>query len=641
MQLPMRNAAYSIGRRGAFQLAALLCALAAATADAGGERHPEVLVVVNDESAISRAIGEHYRTTRGVPARNVVHLSIPLTDPTFTTWAHETVSRQRYQREIRDPIAAFLASAKTAGEIEIIVTTKGVPLRIHEEGGPADKPYELRNRASVDAEIAVLGSDLEGSPGFGTSVNPYFGSDEPFASWRSRHPRAPLRYLVARITGYESPVDPHTGVPADVTAMLAAARSDGGDGPYLVDEDPTQPVGRMPGNLLLLAPTAAALGALGLPVLHDRGETFLGDVEDLVGYASWGSNDLHHQGPPFYGRVDGRLIPGRFGPRAISADLVSTNMRSFTRSQTYGQSLVADLLALGVAGAAGTVYEPTLTAVVRPYHLFGAWARGVRAVEAYFRSVAFLGWTNAWVGDPLMRIQRPVTAAPEDRDGDSVPDGLDNCLVLPNPEQRDTDGDGFGNLCDADFDGDGRVTTSYGARPPGDLERLERAVARGFYIPRFDLDGNGAVDAADLAIASIGLYLPPGPSGRSARGGQAQDEAGAAAGSAALLEHAGVLEGDVERDGEAEAHARVGALRREEGVEDALPRAIRNAGSVVLHGDLDPAAIGADLDADAPGGRRIQGLAGVLDQVEHDLDEALGRSAHRREVAFERDLEGR
>jgi uncharacterized protein (TIGR03790 family) len=641
MQIPMRDAAYSIGRCTAFQVAAFVCAIAATTARAEVARHPEVLVVVNDESAISRAIGEHYAASRGIPARNVVRLSIPLIDPTFTTWTHETVSRDRYERDIRDPIAAFLASEALPREIEIIVTTKGVPLRIREEGGPPDKPLERRNQASVDAELALLGSDLEGSPGLATSVNPYFGSEEPFGEWRRRHAHAPLRHLVARITGYEGALDAQTGIPADIAAMLAAARSDTGAGTYLVDEDPSQPVGRAAGNLVLLAPAAAALRALGLRVVHDRDETFRSDVSDLAGYASWGSNDVHDPGPPFYGHFGERVFPGRFGGRALAADLVSTNMRSFTRSQRYGQSLVADLIPLGVAGAAGYVYEPTLSAVVRPHLLFGAYARGVRAVEAYFRSVPFLGWTNAWVGDPLMRIAHPVRGSPEDRDGDTVPDPLDNCLDLPNPLQRDSDADGFGNLCDADFDGDGRVGTSYGALPLGDIDRLERAVALGLYVPRLDLDGDGAVDGTDLAIAAIGLYLPPGPSGRIVRDGQAQDEAGAAAGASALLEHAGVLAGDVERDGEAEAHPGVGALRREEGIEDALPRRFRNAGTVVLHGDLDRAAIDASLDANASVRSRSERLAGVLDQVEHDLDEALRRSAHLRQVAFERDLEGR
>ncbi len=44
-----------------------------------------------------------------------------------------------------------------------------------------------------------------------------------------------------------------------------------------------------------------------------------------------------------------------------------------------------------------------------------------------------------------------------DADNDQVDDGLDNCLGLANPDQRDADGDGYGSLCDADFNNDGRV----------------------------------------------------------------------------------------------------------------------------------------------------------------------------------------
>jgi hypothetical protein len=56
------------------------------------------------------------------------------------------------------------------------------------------------------------------------------------------------------------------------------------------------------------------------------------------------------------------------------------------------------------------------------------------------------------------------TPAP-DRDGDGVPDGPDNCVAVPNPDQADSDGDGIGDACDncpdlpnpdqADSDGDG------------------------------------------------------------------------------------------------------------------------------------------------------------------------------------------
>ncbi|MCH7948676.1 MAG: thrombospondin type 3 repeat-containing protein [candidate division Zixibacteria bacterium] len=41
-----------------------------------------------------------------------------------------------------------------------------------------------------------------------------------------------------------------------------------------------------------------------------------------------------------------------------------------------------------------------------------------------------------------------------DIDDDGIPDTSDNCLGTPNPDQTDTDGDGFGNACDNDDDND-------------------------------------------------------------------------------------------------------------------------------------------------------------------------------------------
>jgi hypothetical protein len=44
-----------------------------------------------------------------------------------------------------------------------------------------------------------------------------------------------------------------------------------------------------------------------------------------------------------------------------------------------------------------------------------------------------------------------------DFDEDGVEDGLDNCSESANPTQDDTDQDGCGNLCDADYDNNGRA----------------------------------------------------------------------------------------------------------------------------------------------------------------------------------------
>ncbi|ANM29520.1 hypothetical protein ABI59_07890 [Acidobacteria bacterium Mor1] len=108
-----------------------------------------------------------------------------------------------------------------------------------------------------------------------------------------------------------------------------------------------------------------------------------------------------------------------------------------------------------------------------------------------------------------------LAGAPDgDVDGDGVFDYMDNCLLDANPDQRDTDRDGFGNRCDPDFDQNGVVTEAdelfllhgIDAEPP-EIDTAESLRSQRL----MDLNGDGVVDLLDLEILRTYNFRAPGP----------------------------------------------------------------------------------------------------------------------------------
>jgi probable HAF family extracellular repeat protein len=96
-----------------------------------------------------------------------------------------------------------------------------------------------------------------------------------------------------------------------------------------------------------------------------------------------------------------------------------------------------------------------------------------------------------------------------DTDGDGLLDGVDNCTLVPNPSQCDSDGDEIGNHCDGDLTGNGFTN----AQDSTLLRQALGRTSRGAYFDAEDLDCNGVVDAQDVTIFRGLLGRPPGPSG--------------------------------------------------------------------------------------------------------------------------------
>ncbi|MEO1574089.1 MAG: thrombospondin type 3 repeat-containing protein [Pseudomonadota bacterium] len=91
-----------------------------------------------------------------------------------------------------------------------------------------------------------------------------------------------------------------------------------------------------------------------------------------------------------------------------------------------------------------------------------------------------------------------------DADGDGFATSQDNCSDIANADQRDTDGDGLGNICDADLNNDCVVNV------------IDLGLLRSVFFSNdadADLDGDGVVNVVDLGLMRTAFFGAPGPSG--------------------------------------------------------------------------------------------------------------------------------
>jgi hypothetical protein len=135
-----------------------------------------------------------------------------------------------------------------------------------------------------------------------------------------------------------------------------------------------------------------------------------------------------------------------------------------------------------------------------------------RAVRIQFRQRSLDPWRGSFTLVTAVSGGRPPEGA--DGDGDGAEDPLDNCVRVPNPDQTDTDGDRYGDACDncvyvpndqADRDGDGtgdRCSVDLngdGFTDAADFAVLAEARKAGA-AGAPDLDGDGQVGVVDLAL---------------------------------------------------------------------------------------------------------------------------------------------
>jgi uncharacterized protein (TIGR03790 family) len=364
-----------------------------------------VLLVINENSADSVKIGEHYARTRSVPAGQVVRIKAPVA---------EAVSRLAYQAGIEAPIAGWLSRYLLQDQILFIVLTKGIPLRVDGTAGQAG------TIASVDSELTLLYRKMTGASvsAAGHIDNPYYLNDRPLSEARRFTRSVADIYLVTRLDGFTAD---------DVVKMIDRASKPVREGRIVLDQKATA-IDR--GGDQWLAETAKRLAdsGQGARVTLEATRTVATTSEPVLGYFSWGSNDPANQL---------RQMGLAYAPGAIGGMFVSTDGRTFSEpiatwkpapagSASGGQTLVADLIREGITGISANVAEPYLDAIVRPQILFPAYLSGYTMAEAYYLAMPYLSWQTIIVGDPLCA---PFLTSPLPQN--QIHSGINTDLSLP------------------------------------------------------------------------------------------------------------------------------------------------------------------------------------------------------------------
>lgn len=356
-----------------FSACMILAVILLANSSNAQTSYNDVLVVINSNSAISDSIGTYFAQARNIPAANVARITVSTSEEIDSTEFNN----------LRSQLESYITGHNLQNQINYIVTTKGMPLKINRGNTFSTSSPS----ASVESELTlILGSYSSYIGGNGLVFSPYYYKNTPFS--RSTYGI----YLVTRLDGYnfndvKNLIDrsgPNTYLPP--TAQ------------FVFDQDPAWN-GSLPGLNNNLATARTKLTDKGFNVYLNQDTVYSTDRDNVAGYASWGSNDHYADRYTQYAKPRNLWSPG-----SITETYVSTSGRTFTAPATYGQSLIADIVAEGVTGAKGYVYEPFSSAMAIVWVLFDRYTSNYNLAESFYMASRALSWMDVIVGDPKTSI---------------------------------------------------------------------------------------------------------------------------------------------------------------------------------------------------------------------------------------------
>ena len=364
----------------------------------------QVAILYNSTVPESRKLAEIYREARGIPEENVIALDMP---------PRADISRDDYDRMILKPLRRqFEARAwwkrqsegggvtlPVLNKIRVLVTMRGVPLRIQPTPKSAPKPGDPppanpmagHDEASVDSELAMFG--VEGLPIDSVLQNKFYQSTKSISE-----ANLPFLVLTARIDA------PTFATCERMIRDAVAVEKTGLWGRAYVDI-----ANKIPQGDAWLETVVKENNTVGIPTVVDRfNDTLPKNYPMTDGSLYYGWYDLHVSGP---------FLNNRF---AFRKGAVAMHLHSFSAEQLTDPSKnwSGALLERGAAVTVGNVYEPYLHLT----HDFGIIQQRLLAgytwVEACWMAIPATSWQAVVLGDPLYKPFKHLDGSGEKQEGD-------------------------------------------------------------------------------------------------------------------------------------------------------------------------------------------------------------------------------
>ncbi len=377
------------------------------------------VVLANRRVPESEPLARRYMALREIPEKNLCLLDLP---------PGETMARRVYERDLRDPLLAFLREQglieqvkrdqaaigahdsgwrTTRTRIRYLVSMYGVPLRIAETrpflvdkiARLIEEPFQ-RDVAAVDSELSCLLWESYELKGY--VPNPQYNMLFSSRYEKQTHPVL----IAARLDGPEA---------STVERMMDDAvriEREGLRGLVYIDEQASRDADYRMGDFWMRE-AAMRMSRLGFDVIYDGNEALFDDyfpMEHAAVYLGWYAE---HVTGPF------RQSWFQFQPGAVAYHLHSGSAKTLRSPDRHW---AGPLLTRGAAAVMGAVEEPYLAYTPDLQIFIDRLASGHTFGESAYLSLRALSWQTTIAGDPLYRPFARIAEASINLPEDVSPD---------------------------------------------------------------------------------------------------------------------------------------------------------------------------------------------------------------------------